>query len=213
MKSYVVIGLGRFGTEMAVRLYNCGEEVLVIDTDEQLVDKIADRVTRAVCADARDRDVLERLGAGNFDCAIVAVGSDLAASALITMNLKSLEVPSVICKAHDDTYREILERLGADRVIIPEREMAAKLALGLTSSGVMEYIELSREVGIVELQPPARWIGQTIRNLELRKRYGVNVIAVREQGEIQIPPEIDTPIREEWVMVALGSYDTLNNLK
>ena len=213
MKSYVVIGLGRFGTEMAVRLYNCGEEVLVIDTDEQLVDKIADRVTRAVCADARDRDVLERLGAGNFDCAIVAVGSDLAASALITMNLKSLEVPSVICKAHDDTYREILERLGADRVIIPEREMAAKLALGLTSSGVMEYIELSSEVGIVELQPPARWIGQTIRNLELRKRYGVNVIAVREQGEIQIPPEIDTPIREEWVMVALGSYDTLNNLK
>ncbi len=212
MKSYVVIGLGRFGTEMAVRLYACGEEVLVIDTDEGMIDKIADRVTRAVCADARDADVLEKLGVENFDCAVVAVGSDLAASALITMNLKTMKVPYILCKAHDDTYREILERLGADRVIIPEREMADKLTLGLTSSGVMEYIELSDEVGIVEKEPPAKWIGKTIRELELRKRYGANVIAVRRGEDIRIPADIDAPLEEDCTLVILGRYDALNQL-
>ena len=208
MKSYVVIGLGRFGTELATRLYARGEEVMVIDTDEQLIDKIADKVTRAVAADARDLDVLTKLGVENFEHAIVAVGSDLASSALITMNLKSLNVPYILCKAHDDTYREILERLGADKVIIPEREVADKLALGMTQAGVMEYIELSQEFGIVEM------VGKTIRELELRTRYGVNVIAVRGEGDtIKIPPDIDTPIPEDVVMVMLGKYEMFESLK
>ena len=214
MKSYVVIGLGRFGTELATRLYARGEEVMVIDTDEQLIDKIADRVTRAVAADARDLDVLTKLGVENFDHAVVAVGSDLASSALITMNLKSLNVPYILCKAHDDTYREILERLGANKVIIPEREVADKLALGMTQAGVMEYIELSQEFGIVEMEPIAEWVGKTIRELELRTRYGVNVIAVRSEGDaIKIPPDIDTPIPEDVVMVMLGKYEMFESLK
>ena len=213
MKSYLVIGLGRFGSEMALKLYSLGEEVMVMDTDEGLVDKIADRVTRAVTADARDRDVLEKLGAENFDRAVVAVGSDLAASALITMNLKSLNVPYIICKAHDDTYREILERLGADRVIIPEREVADKLAMGLTHAGVMEYIELSNEYGIVEMAPPADWQGKTIRSLELRTRHGVNVIALRRDDKIIIPPPIDEALSEEDLLVILGNYRMLDKLK
>ena len=214
MKSYVVIGLGRFGAELATRLYACGEEVMVIDIDEGLIDKIADRVTRAVAADARDVDVLRKLGVENFDRAIVAVGSDLGASALITMNLKSLGVPFVLCKAHDDTYKDILEKLGADRVIIPEREVADKLALGLTHAGVMEYIELSQEFGIVEMEPIPAWVGKTIRELELRNTYGVNVIAVRSHEDtIKIPPDIDTPIPADVVMVMLGKYEMFENLK
>ena len=213
MKSYIVIGLGRFGAEMAVKLFDCGEEVLAIDTNETTVDKIADRVTRAVAADARDVDVLRRLGAGNFDMGIVAVGSDLAASALITMHLKALGVPYIMCKAHDDTYREILERLGADRVIIPEREMADKLSLGLTSTGVMEYIELSDEFGIVEMEPPEAWYGKSIRQLDLRNRYGLNVIAMRRGENLGIVPDIDAPIDSEYTMVMLGSYDVINQLK
>ncbi len=213
MKSYAVIGLGRFGTEIALRLYACGEEVLAMDTSEQLVDKIADRVTRAVCADARDPNVLERLGLEHFDCAIVAVGSDLAASALITMNLKELRVPYVICKAHDDTYREILEKLGADRVIIPEREMADKLSLGLTSTGVMEYIELSNDYGIVELEPPQGWFGKSIRGLDLRNRYGANVIALRQGENLSIPPDIDAPMDEGTTLVMLVRYDMVNEMK
>ncbi len=213
MKSYVVIGLGRFGREIAVRLFACGEEVLAIDTDEQLIDKIADRVTRAVAADARDKDVLEKLGVENFDRAVVAIGSDLAASALITMNLKSLNVPFILCKAHDDTHREILERLGADRVVIPERIVADQLALGMTHVGVMEYIELSDEYGIVEMEPLKDWIGKTIRELELRTRYGINVIALRVEDDIRIPPDIDKPITQDIIMVVLGSYAMFEKLK
>ena len=215
MKSYIVIGLGRFGAEMAVKLYDCGEEVLAVDTSEPVVDKIADRVTRAVAADARDIDVLKRLGAANFDAAVVAVGSDLAASALITMNLKTLGVPYIMCKAHDDTYREILEKLGADRVIIPEREVADKLALGLTSTGVMEYIELSDQFGIVEMAPPEAWYGKSLRQLELRSRYSLNVIAIRRGDDeaLGISPDIDAPIDSGCTMVILGSYDVINRLK
>ena len=213
MKSYIVIGLGRFGAEMAVKLYECGEDVLAIDTDEALVDKIADRVTRAVAADAKDVDVLKKLGAGNFDRAVVAVGSDLAASALITMNLKSLGVPYILCKAHDDTYREILEKLGATRVIIPEREMADKLSLGLTSAGIMEYIEISDEYGIVEMAPPEAWIGKCIRNLDLRRKYNANVIALRQGDDLCIPPDIDAPMDEDTALVILASYKTLEKIK
>ncbi len=214
MASYVVIGLGRFGTEIATRLYACGEEVMAIDTDELLIDKIADRVTRAVAANARDVDVLRKLGVGNFDRAIVAVGSDLAASALITMNLKSLNVPFIMCKAQDETYREILERLGADRVIIPEWEMADKLALGLTHAGVLEYIELSQEFGIVEMKPVDEWVGKTIRELEMRNRYGINVIAMRGSDDtITIPPDIDAPIPADAGIVMLGKYELFENLK
>ena len=214
MKSYVVIGLGRFGTELATRLYACGEEVMVIDTNELLIDKIADRVTRAVTADARDVDVLRKLGVGNFDYAVVAVGTDLGTSALITMNLTSLNVPFILCKAQDETYRAILEKLGANKVINPEWEMADKLALGLTHAGVMEYIELSKEYGIVEIKPGPDWAGKTIRELELRTRYGMNVIAVRvDEDTIQIPPDIDTPIPEDAGMVMLGSYAMFERLK
>ena len=214
MKSYVVIGLGRFGTEMALKLYDCGEDVLAIDTDENIIDKISDRVTKAAAADARDLDVLRKLGVEDFDRAVVAVGSDLAASALITMNLKGLNVPYIMCKAHDDTYKSILEKLGADKVVIPEREVADKLALGLTHAGVMEYIELSQEFGIVEMEPIPAWLGKTIRQLELRTTYGVNVIAVRSHEEtIRIPPDIDTPITADIVMVMLGSYEMFENLK
>ncbi len=213
MKSYVVIGLGRFGAEMALKLYECGEDVLAIDTDENIIDKMADRVTRAVAADARDLDVLRKLGVDDFDRAVVAVGSDLGASALITMNLKTLGVPFILCKAHDDTYREILEKLGADRVIIPEREMADKLAKGLTTAGVMEYIELSSEYGIVEMAPPAEWLGKTIRALELRTRYCANIIAQRRGEDLRIPPDIDTPLDDSCVLVVLGSSKALEKLE
>ncbi len=213
MKSYVVIGLGRFGMEMAAKLYAVGEDVLAIDTDEAVIDKFADRVTRAVAADARDIDVLKKLGVAAFDRAVVAVGSDLAASALITMNLKTLGVPYILCKAHDDTYREILEKLGADRVIIPEREMADRLSLGLTSAGIMEYIELSDEYGIVEMAAPEAWYGKTIRNLDLRNAYGANVISVRQGDELLIPPDIDRPLDENTALVILASYRTLDKIQ
>ncbi|MBO7662936.1 MAG: TrkA family potassium uptake protein [Clostridia bacterium] len=213
MKSYIVIGLGRFGFELAVRLYACGEEVLAIDTDEAIVNRIADRVTRAVTADAQDYDVLARLGADHVDRAVVAIGSDLGASALITMNLKTLKVPYILCKAQNDTHKEILERLGANRVIIPERETADKLALGLTSTGIMEYIELSDEYGILEINAPLKWAGRSIRELNLRSRFGANVLATREGEKLIIPPDIERPVRRDDVFVVLGPYSTMKKME
>lgn len=213
MKSYIIIGLGRFGFELAVRLYACGEEVLAIDKDEAIVNRIADRVTRAVVADAQDYDVLARLGADHVDRAVVAIGSDLGASALITMNLKTLKVPYILCKAQNDTHKEILERLGANRVIIPERETADKLALGLTSTGIMEYIELSDEYGILEIHAPLKWAGRSIRELDLRSRFGANILATREGEKLVIPPDIDRPVRRDDIFVVLGPYNTIKKME
>ena len=126
MKSYIVIGLGRFGQTLARQLCTLGAEVLAMDVRNDLVQQVADDVTHAVVGDAQDKEVLRALGARDFDCAIIAIGSDLAASVLTTMNLKELEVPYIICKAHDETHRRVLEKLGVDRVIIPEQENAQR---------------------------------------------------------------------------------------
>ena len=128
MKTYVVIGMGRFGYSVACRLSQLGNEVLVIEKCQEKVQQIANSVTHAVVGDAEDPQVLRALGIRNYDCAIVAIGGDLSASVLTTLNLKELGVPMVVCKAHDENHKKVLEKIGADRVIVPERESAYKLA-------------------------------------------------------------------------------------
>ena len=210
MKSYVIIGLGRFGTALALKLQELGNEVMVIDENVEQVQKISNRVTYAVVGDARDEEVLISLGVRNVDCAVVAVGSDLAASILITLNLKALDVPQVICKAPDDLQKRALEKVGADRVVIPERELALKMAQNLSSSSVLDYIELSSECGIIELKAPSAWQNKTIRDLNIRAKYGVNVIAVRNGGgKITVAPGPDYSVREQDIMVILGGSDEL----
>ena len=213
MKSYVVIGLGRFGKQVAMRLHESGADVLAIDTDVDAIDDIADFVTHAVVADATNKDVLHSLGAGSVDCAIIALGSDLGSSVLVTMNMKSLGVSEIICKAHDDTHREILEKLGATKVVIPEREEADRLANALTSPNILEYIELSDEHEIVEITTPASWIGKTIRELNIRAKYGVNIIALRDESGLQVSPSPDEPIQEKSAMVLLGSYKAVDQIR
>lgn len=213
MKMYAVIGLGRFGTQLAESLYDYGEDVLAIDVDEALVNGIAERVSRAVTADAKNKDVLKSLGVPQCDCAIVALGSDLAASVLVTMNLKSLGVPQIICKAHDDTHKEILEALGADMVIIPERVVAEKTARSLVAPNILEHIELSDDYGIVECSAPQSWEGKTIRELNIRAKYGVNIIAVRLGEEVNVSPSADYTIDGDSTLVLLGEYKSLNQIK
>ena len=160
MKTYIVIGLGRFGTSVATRLYELGNEVLAIDAKEENIQQISDRVTHAAVGDARDEAVLRALGVRNFECAIVAIGEDLAASILITLTLKELGVPAVICKASNEAYKRALEKVGADRVVIPEREMAAKLAQNLSCSNIQDFIELSDTYGIADVAVPESWVGK-----------------------------------------------------
>lgn len=213
MKQYAVIGLGRFGTQLARRLYEYGEDVIAIDSSEDLVDMIADHVSRAVVADAKDKDTLKSLGVANCDCAIVSIGSDLASSVLITMNLKSLGIKHIICKAQDDTHREILEKLGADEVIIPEREVADKTARLLSSPNIIEYIELSSDHGIVEYKTPASWIGKTIRELNIRQKYGVNVISVKKGDDVSYSFNADYVFPDDSTVVLLGEMKMLEKFE
>lgn len=214
MKSYVVVGLGRFGMAVALKLQELGNEVLIIDSNAEQVQKLSNHVTYAVVGDARDEAVLRSLGVRNFDCAIVAIGGDLAASILITLNLKGLGVPQVICKAPDEIQKRALEKVGADRVIIPEREMAVKLAQNLASSSVLDYIELSSQCGIAEVKTPSAWVGKTLRELNVRAKYGVNVIALRSgEDAIKVSPGPDEPLTERDVLVILGGNDDLNRVQ
>lgn len=213
MKSYIVIGLGRFGSEVARRLCEFGCEVLAMDSKSDLVQQLSNDVTHAVVADAQDKEVLRALDAGSFDCAIVAIGGSLANSVLATMNLKELGVPHIVCKAHDETHRKVLLKLGADRVVIPEQENAARLAKSLSCPNVLEYIELSDAYGIIELPAPKRWQEKTLQELNLRANLGINVIAVKRDGNIQVSPGANYRILPEDVMVVLGDTDALSTVQ
>lgn len=210
MKTYVVIGLGRFGAEAAKRLCELGCEVLVVDQNSDLVQQISDYVTQAVVADARDKGVLRALGVADFECAIVAIGGSLGDSVLATMNLKELGVPYVVCKAHDETHRQVLMKLGADMVVIPEQEQAGRLARSLSSPNVLDYIELSDDFGIIEVPAPIKWIGKSLKSLNVRAQLGVNIIAIKQGESINVSPGADYEIAPGDVMVVLGGTDALN---
>lgn len=212
MKSFVIIGLGRFGTAIASELSALGHEVLAVDVDEERVQQVADHVTHAVTGDGRNIEVLRALGVRNFDCVVVAMGSDVGNSALITLNLKELGVKEVICKAQSHVHSRVLEKIGADRVVFPEYEMGAKLAQGLSSSNVLNFIELSEDYGILELSAPQSWQGKSLRELDVRNRHHVNVIAIRKNGELNVAPSPDLPLESGDQVVALGRYEDINLL-
>jgi len=214
VKSYMVIGLGRFGASVAVKLQELGHEVLVMDSSEELVQRFSNRVTYAVVGDARDEEVLRSLGAANFDCAIVGIGTDLAANILITLNLKALGVPQVICKAQNDMEKRALEKVGADRVVIPEWEMGLKLAQNLASSSVLDYIALSEGCGISELKTPKSWVGKNLRDLNVRAKYGVTVVALRRaDGDVTVFLGPEYVLHEDDVLVLLGANDDLDRVQ
>ena len=212
MKSFVIIGLGRFGTAIASELSALGHEVLAVDVDEERVQQVADHVTHAVTGDGRNIGVLRALGVRNFDCVVVAMGSDVGNSALITLNLKELGVKEVICKAQSHVHSRVLEKIGADRVVFPEYEMGAKLAQGLSSSNVLNFIELSEDYGILELSALQSWQGKSLRELDVRNRHHVNVIAIRKNGELNVAPSPDLPLESGDQVVALGRYEDINLL-
>lgn len=215
MKTFVVIGLGRFGTAVALELSALGHEVLAVDTDEAKVQRVADQVTHAVVGDARDMDVLAALGVRSFDCAVVALGGDVGNSALITMNLKELGMERVVCKAQSHVHSKVLERIGADRVIFPEHEMGLKLAQGLSSSNVLNFIEFSEDYGMAELAVPKSWQGKSFRELDVRNAFRVTIIAVRKAdnpGTLDVAPGADCVLEAGDNVVAVGRGEDIDRL-
>lgn len=213
MKSYFVIGLGLFGQALARQLCKLGADVLAMDMSSQLVQQLAADVTHAVVGDAKDKEVLRALGAKDFDCAVIAIGDDLATSVLVAMNLMELGVPYIVCKAHDETHRKVLEKLGVNRVVIPEQENAQRLGRSLHSHNVLEYIELSEEYGILEVPAPKGWTGKSIRDLNIRAKLGINIIAVESGRKTNVSPSADYTIQPDDILVVLGDSYSLEELQ
>ncbi|WP_294377038.1 TrkA family potassium uptake protein [uncultured Clostridium sp.] len=212
-KQFVVIGLGRFGEVIAKTIYDLGQDVLVIDKDEDKVNDIADCVTHAVQMDVTDENDLKKLGLSNFDVGVVSIGSDIQASVMTTLLMKEMGVNYVIAKGQSDLHAKVLYKIGADKVILPEKDMGKRVAYNLVSSNVLDYIQLSSEYSILEIESLKSWNEKSLKELDLRKKYGINVVAIKDGTNINVSPGADEIIKPNDIIVALGSTEDLKKFK
>lgn len=209
---FAIIGLGRFGESLMKELIFMGHEVLAIDLDENRVNNARDIATYAVEADTTDEQVLHTLGIRNFDVVVVAIGQNIQSNILTTILLKEIGVKMVVAKAQNALHGKVLERLGTDLVVYPERDMAVRVAHTLVTRNVIEYINLSNEYSIIELIAPALFINKTILESNIRREYNVNVIAIKRGDDIIIAPQPQVLIKRGDILVMLGRNDTLEHL-
>ncbi|ACL69919.1 potassium channel family protein [Halothermothrix orenii] len=213
MKQFVVVGLGRFGSSVARTLAESGYNVLAIDNDEERVQELSNEVTHAVEADATDEEALRTLGVRNFDVAVVSIGDNVHANILSTLILKELGVPYVVTKAKDSLHGKILTKVGADRIVYPERDMGVRIAHNLTSSNVLDYLEFAPDYSIVEIIASPEMVGKSLAQLELRSKYGVNVMAIKRGKNLNITPGANDKILEGDVLIVMGKNENLDKLK
>ncbi len=214
MKSFLVIGLGRFGTSVARELARLGQEVMVIDNNKDNVQRIADDVTQALCGDARDESVLKNVGARNFDCCIVGVATNMESSVLITVTLKDMGVKHIVAKAKSIIHASVLEKVGADRVVLPENEMGQRLAQRLARTNVVDYIGVTDEFSILEIQPPKAWVGHSLIQINVRAKYDINVLAIRhgENGHVDVSPNANRNIKSDDLLIVIGTNENVNRV-
>lgn len=205
-KQFAVIGLGRFGASLARTLGKLGADVLAVDVDPEKVQAIASVVTEAVEADATNEGVLGELGLRNFDVVVVAI-SEFEASLLITLYLKQLGVNEVVVKAGSDVHGRILESVGADKIVFPEKDMGRRLAYSLVSGSVIDYIDLSEDYGVVEVPVQGPLVGRTLSNLGLRGKFGINIVGIKRNSHVNVYINPEEPLREGDVMIAIGPTD------
>jgi trk system potassium uptake protein TrkA len=211
MKRVVIIGLGIFGFNLSRELFENGFEVLAIDKNREVVNKVRDFCTKAVVADGREKEVLESMGIQPDDVVVISFGEDLAASTLVTLHLRELGVKQIIVKVPNEDHQRILEKLGATRVIIPEREMANRIARSLISPNVLDYLPISEDYTISEIAPPPSFLGKSIADLRLREKYHIEVVAIRDvlSDRIQLVPQPDFVIKDSDALVVLGREEDI----
>lgn len=211
MGQYAVIGLGRFGISLARRLVEAGQEVLGIDVDEERVEEAESFVTHAVVADATEEKALTSLSISNFDCVILAIGNDLQSNILTAMLLKDLGVKKLIAKALGKRHGKLLDKIGADWIIFPERDMGERVANQLLSPNMLNYIELSKEYNIEEIMIPSNLAEKTLKELDIRAQYNVTAIALIRDENILISPPADEVIHQKDILVLIGKTEDLAN--
>jgi trk system potassium uptake protein len=210
---YAVIGLGRFGSSLATTLYQAGNEVLAIDRNEERIEEYKDHVTYAVVADSTDEEALKGVGIRNFDAVIVAIGDDIQASILTVLVLKELGVQKVVAKAINKRHGQVLYKVGADWVVFPERDMGERVATQLMSPNVLDYIELAKDYSIEEVKVHPSMIGKNLRELNLRARFNITVIAITNKREVTISPSPDRIIKEGDILVVIGENKDLDRFE
>ncbi|SHD78530.1 potassium channel family protein [Schnuerera ultunensis] len=213
MKQFVVIGCGRFGSSVATTLNSLGYEVLAIDADEDKVQDISENVTYAVQADVTDENILKELGIRNFDMVIVSIGSNYQASIMATLIAKELGVKKVIAKAHDALHGKVLSKIGADKIIYPERDMGVRVAHNLVSSNILDFIELSPDYSILEVNALEQWENKTLKELRLPSRFGINVMAIKRGKEINVSPYADDMILKGDILIVIGSTQDIEKIE
>ena len=212
-KQFAVIGLGRFGFSVAQTLSKAGYDVLAIDSNEESVQGISEFVTHVVQADTTDENSLKAIGIRNFDVVVVAIGENVQANILTTLLLKELGVPYIVAKAKNELHGKMLAKLGADRVVYPERDMGVRVAHNLVSTNVMDYIALSPNLSLVEVSAPKPLIGKSLAEANLRAKYGVNVVAMKRGDQLMVPPMPSEKIQELDVMIIVGASAGVQKLE
>ncbi len=211
--SYAVFGLGHYGQAVARELSSHGAEVLAVDVEEAIVNALASDIPLCKCADVTDPEVIRQLDIGSFDVVIIAMANNMEASVMATMLCKEAGVKTVIAKCSADMHRRILLRVGADRVVFPEREAGSRLAQNLLSAGFVDMIELSRDLSIVEVDVQPAWVGKNLIELNLRRRYELNIVAVREGGNVKVNIDPEVPLREDMKLIVIAKTAKLSKLK
>lgn len=212
IREIAVIGLGRMGRSIAETFSDKGGNVIAIDIDQKIVDDISDKVAYAIRADVTDTETMKLLGISNVDAAVVSMGGHLEASITAIIVCKEMGIPYVIAKAQNRLQGEILKKIGADKVMYPEVEMGKRLALSLLQGSFVDAVTLSDKISIIETRVPKKWIGKTLLELNIRNRYGFNVIAIQENEKLSIDVKADEPLKASWEIVVLGSNKQLNRV-
>lgn len=212
-QQFLVLGLGRFGSSVARALSELGHEVLAVDSNEDAVDAIEPYVTQAVVADAADEEALRELDVASFDVAIVAIGSRIRESILMSVLCKEAGVRTVIAKATDELHAKILRKVGVDRVIFPERDMAQRLARSLVMPGILDFMELTGDYKIAEVMAPDMWSGRTLIDINVRRKYGLSIVAIRREGAMIASPGADTELERGDVLLVLGKQRDIDALE
>ncbi|HLR33943.1 MAG TPA: TrkA family potassium uptake protein [Tissierellales bacterium] len=213
MERIIIIGCGRFGLNVAKTLYGLGNEVMVVDINEEKIKEIANNVTHAVQADVMDEFILNKLGISDFDVAIISIGSNLEASIMATLMAKELGVKKVIAKARSEAHGKILSKIGADKIIFPERDMGIRLAHNLVSANILDFIELSPEYSIVEIVAMKGWKNKKLKELHLPTEYGINVMAIKRGKNINVSPYADDIIEEGDILVVIGNTKDIRRVE
>lgn len=213
MRQFVIIGCGRFGASVAKTLYKLGYEVMVVDKDINIIQEMSECVTHAIQADASDESALRALGIRNFDVAVITIGSNVQDSIMATLLVKELGVKTVITKAQSEIHGKVLKKIGADKVVFPERDMGVRVAHNLISSNILDVIELMPDYSIIEVVALKEWEDQTLIDLRLPKRLGVSIMAIKTGDKINITPYAQDIIKKDDVVVLLGHNDNLKKIE